>query len=214
MGGDGMGGLAVAIILAMVLMIVGASVIALLLGRRVARQRGASPAAVIKAGLFGSLIGVALGLSAVAATFFESSWSPPPRLEISVPPGYAQPWTILLEDPRAPTAIVWRGADFPFARRRARIAVPPAGVRRVKALGEAAGRGDLEILWSDGAPHNGTGGGPAPAGSGAHSYILLGRPLPDGILPQAPSGDSLAAEIKAREAGSSNGDDNLAKQGG
>lgn len=199
MGGDGMGGLAVAIILAMVLMIVGAWAIALLLGRWVARQRGASPAAVKKAGLFASLIGVALGLSAVAATFFESSWSPPPKLEISVPPGYAQSWTILLEDSRAPAEIVWRGADFPFAQRRGRIAVPPAGVLRVKALGEAAGRGDLEIMWSDGAPYNGTGGGPAPAGSGARSYVLLGRPLADGSLPEAPSGDSLAAEIRLRE---------------
>lgn len=199
MGGDGMGGLALAIVLAMALIVLGGALLAFLLARAAARRKGSSPAAVKKTGLLASLAGVALGSCIVAATFYESSWSPPPKLEISVPPGYAQPWTILLEDPRAPIDIVWSGAKIPFAQRHARINVPLTGLLRVQTLGEAAGRGDLEIVWSDGAPHNGTGGGPAPAGSGARNYILLGRPLPDGSLPEAPSGESLTAEIRMRE---------------
>ena len=194
-----MGGLAAAILIVAVLMVAVGFAIACWLGRKLARMRGWPPSRVGLAGVLAGLGGMAIGAAAVAATFLESSWSPPPRLEIAVPSGYDRPWTVLLEDPRAPATLDWRGSSLPLAQRHARVAAPLSGVIRVRALGEASGRGDLEVVWSDGAPHNGTGGGPGPAGTGATAYLLLGRPLTDGTLPEAPSGAELAAEIAARD---------------
>lgn len=194
-----MGGVAAAIVIVAVLMVAVGFAIAFWLGRKFARMRGWPPSRVGLAGVLSGLGGMAIGVAAVSATFLESSWSPPPRLEIAVPAGYSRPWTILLEDPRAPATLDWRGSSLPLAQCHARVAVPMSGVIRVRDLGEASGRGDLEVVWSDGAPHNGTGGGPRPSGTGATAYMLFGRSLADGTLPEAPSGDELAAEIAARE---------------
>lgn len=194
-----MGGLAAAILIVAVLMVAAGFGIAYWLGRKFARTRGWTPSRVGLAGVLAGLGGMAIGVAAVAATFLESSWSPPPRLEIAVPAGYDRPWTILLEDPRAPATLDWHGSSLPLAQRHARVAAPVNGVIRVRALGEAYGRGDLEVVWSDGAPHNGTGAGPGPAGTGATAYMLFGRPAADGALPEAPSGAALAAEIAARD---------------
>lgn len=199
MGGDGMGGLAVVILIVMAVMVATGFGVAFWLGKRFAHMRGWPPSRIRTTGLLAGFGGMLIGFAALVSTFYESSWSPPPRLEITVPPEYQRPWTIILEDPRAPVTLDWRGSSLPFAQRRAAVALPESGIVRVRRFGEASGRGDLEVSWSDGVPHNGTGGGPGPAGTRATAYMLLGRPLADGSLPEAPSGEALAAEVAARE---------------
>jgi len=197
-----MGGLALGIALVIGLMLAAGFGLAFWLGRGTARPGAGSPAGATRSTARGQLfgfMGLALAAVGVAATFYESSFSPPPRLDVAVPAGYAQPWTIILEDANAGTSLDWQGSGLPFTQRHARLAILPSGVSRVRSLGEALGRGDLEVNFSDGARLISNGGGPAPAGSRASNYLLLGRAAADGAMPEAPSGDSLASEIAARE---------------
>lgn len=146
-----------------------------------------------------SLAGLFLGFVVVAATFDEAAWSPPPQLEISVTADYAHDWTIILEDPGAPSTLEWQGSSLPFAQRHARMILPTTGIARVRSLGEATGRGDLEVVWSDGMPSAGVGGGLAPAGSRAQTYLLIGRVRPDGSVPPSPPLEDLEDLIALRE---------------
>jgi hypothetical protein len=135
----------------------------------------------------------------VTATFFESTWAPPPELRIVVPDGFAQKWVLLLEDPKTGQDIHWQGSAAPFSGLRADIAVPAGGILRVKGFGAMAGRADTRVVWSDGAPINGAGGGPAPAGVDAVSYMAFARASSDPTaMPEHLPAD-LAAYVKARE---------------
>lgn len=199
MNGDGSGGLSTAILLAIVLIITLAVGGAVWLARNRGATRGWSSAK--RSGMTGLaiLIGLVVGGGAVSATFFENSWSPPPRLELHVPPGYDQTFTILLEDPKARGTLGWTGSTLPFAGQYATIEVPASGIVRVSSFGAAAGRGDLEVIWSDGVAAQGVGGGPAPSDARANAYILLVRPGSGDATATPPSGDALAREIALRE---------------
>jgi len=202
MGGDGMGGLALGIALVIGLMLAAGFGIAFWLGRGTAKPGAGAPAGATRGtarGLLFGVMGLAIAAVGVSATFYESSFSPPPRLDVTVPAGYAQPWTIVLEDANAGASLDWQGSALPFTQRHASLSIPQSGVARVRSLGEALGRGDLEVNFSDGARLIANGGGPAPVGSRASNYLLLGRAAADGAMPEAPSGDSLANEIAARE---------------
>ncbi len=196
MGGDGMGGMAAAIVAAMAFMLLGGMALLFWIGRTVARARGWDRTRARNAGVFGGLVGLGLGALAVAATFFESSWSPPPRLDLNVASNYAQPWTILLEDPRAAATLDFEGSGLPFTQRHASLAVPHNGIVRVRSFGEAMGRADLVVRWSDGSAQSGSGMGPAPASTGAKYFIAVDRGGPPKMLP---SDDALARLIAARE---------------
>jgi hypothetical protein len=199
MNGDGSSGLSTAILLAMVLIVTVAVGGAVWLARNRGTARGWSSAKM--SGIVGLaiLMGLVAGGGAVSATFFESSWSPPPQLELQVPPGYDQTFTILLEDPKASGTLDWTGSTLPFAGQSAAIEVPASGIVRVPSFGAAEGRGDLNVIWSDGVATQGVGGGPAPLGSRANSYILLVRPGSGNTIAAPPSGGALAKEIASRE---------------
>ena len=201
MGGDSMGGLALAILGLMALMLAGLALVFGAVGLFAARQlgwHGARRKALI-AGL--ALVGMAAGWLWANATFYESKLDPPPELTVRVAPGFAEPWAILLEDPVNGVPLVWRGGDRPFDAPKAEIALPKSGVLRIRDFGQARGRGDLKARWSDGAESRGSGGGPGPAGFGATGYIALSHDRPGATGPGAmlPMGEALGAYIKARE---------------
>jgi hypothetical protein len=202
MGGDGLNGLAAAIAVAALALLLGGAALGFALARGVGRAKGWTGARTRAVASLAAAAGLALGGLAVVATFFESTFEPPPRLELAVPAGYAHVWTVLLEDPRAPDALRWEGASLPFAQRRAALAVPPSGIVRVRDLGDARGRGDLDVRWSDGHVANGIGGGPAPEGTGATAYVAVDRAEPGASGPGAelPSDPAaFAAWIAGRE---------------
>lgn len=123
-----MGGLAVAIGLAMILMVTMPVVVLVLLAKRF----GAVPMVVALA------LGVVVGLLAVTATFFESTWSPPVRVVFE---GQSDEKVIVLvADEKAPPIVI-TGAKLPFVERRVVFTVPPDAVVRVQQL--APLQGDL-----------------------------------------------------------------------
>ena len=201
MGGDGMGGLALAIIALMALMLVGLALAFGAVGWFAARQFGwqGGRRKALTATL--ALIGMTAGWLWANATFYESKFDPPPELTVRVAPGFAEPWAILLEDPVNGVPLVWRGGDIPFDAPKAEVVLPRGGVLRIRDFGQAQGRGDLKTVWSDGAESRGSGGGPAPAGLGATGYIALSHDKPGATGPGAmlPMGEALGTSIKARE---------------
>ncbi len=135
------------------------------------------------------------------ATFYESQFDPPPELRIRVAGGYAEPWAILLEDPARGVPLMWSGGTMPFDAPVAEVSLPRGGVLRVRDFGQAQGRGDLTVVWSDGARSIGVGMGPAPAGLGARSYLAISRDpaAATGTGADLPQGAELATYIRQRE---------------
>jgi hypothetical protein len=199
LGGDGLGGLALAFGLAMVAMLVGGLAVAYLFGRALARRWHLSPGQGRLLGVASGAAGLLIGLAVVTATFFESTWAPPPELRIVVPDGFAQNWVLLLEDPKSGQDLDWQGSTAPFSGLRADVVVPAGGIVRVKGFGAMAGRADTRVVWSDGAPINGAGGGPAPAGIDAVSYMAFARASSDPAAMPEHLPEDLAAYVKARE---------------
>ncbi len=197
--GDGMGALAVLILGAMVLLLAGGALIGWLVGRMA--TRGTTPGrrrAIIGAT---TLIGLVAGGLAVTATFYESTWAPPPQARVAVPAGFAHEWAFVLEDPKAPTTLIWAGSNRPFAGWRTDVAMPPSGVLRVRDLGVLKGRGDAQVVWSDGAVSTGMGGGPGPDGTGALSYVAFDRGGAPDAASEPPFSDpaAFAAYLGQRE---------------
>lgn len=116
-----MGGLAVAIGLAMIFMVVVPVVVLVLIARRF------GTAAVIGAVIVGVLIG---GLAATA-TFMESTWSPP--LAIEFQGATEQTYIIVVADEKAPPIVV-TGSSLPLMQRTTKIDVPASGIVRVQSL--------------------------------------------------------------------------------
>lgn len=198
MGGDQGNGLALAILIVMVLMVVGGVAAFAFAGRMLARNLAPPRRRLVTALM--ALAGAGFGWVLVMMTFYESSWSPPPRLRLAAAPGFDAPVVILLEDPRAPQTLEWRGGGLPFSAAAAQIAVPPAGIVRVRSLGPIAGRMDLEAIWPDGRRSPGGGGGPGPPGTGADVYLIIERPdAPSGWALQLSDPPALAAYVAQRE---------------
>lgn len=201
MGGDQGNGLAMAIGIVMILMVLGAVAAFFLIGRAIARRvaprrRGPVIAATM-------VLGVVAGWMAVTATFYESTWSPPPSLRLVTAPGFSQPRVILLEDPRSTQSLAVRESRLPFMATVAEVDVPASGIVRVRDLSAVAGRMDLGVQWSDGMQGFGAGGGPAPPGTGARSYLLIPHPnaaTPPGDLVQAGEPAAFAAYVAEKEA--------------
>lgn len=174
MGGDQGNGLAQAILIVMVLMVLGGAALCAFAGRALTRKL--APPRRRLATLLAALAGAGFGGILVMATFYESTWSPPPRLRLATPPGFDAPVVILLEDSRAPLTIDWRESLLPFTASTAELSVPPSGIVRVRSFQTVGGRADLEVIWSDGGLRYGAGGGPGPPGTGARSYLIIERP--------------------------------------
>ena len=196
MRGDGMDGLALAIVLASLCILIAPALVFGSLGYVAARKRR---------GWLGALIGVVIGLGAgavgVVATFMESTWDPPGELTLEVPPGFAHEWVLILADPTVSTEIDWRGLDVPLMARTASLAVPPSGVVRVRALGMVDG-GDVRAQLSSGETQWGIVAMSAPSGVGAGRVVAYCfRPYPfcqPDLTPTDP--DALRALILEREA--------------
>jgi len=201
MGGDQAGGLALAIGVIMVLMVLGGVALLVLVGRALTRKLSPRPRLLVT--LLMVVVGAGLGWILVMATFYESSWAPPPRLSLATPAGFDAPAVILLEDRRAPRIVEWRDSGLPFTAATARIEVPPSGIVRVRDFGAMGGRADLSVVWPDGVESFGAGGGPAPPGTGATTYLIIERPgAPSGEAMQLQTANSaLAAYIAQRERG-------------
>lgn len=202
-GGDGMGGLALAILVVIGAIILAGLGIAIVLGRLLARRLKLSSGGTALTIAALGLAGLGIGAVVVAATFFETTFSPPPTLRFNLPSGFAHKWVILLEDTSAPREIVWRGFEGPFSGVSAEIDVPANGVLRVRGFGRMSGRADSVTLWSDGSDTRGGASGPAPAGLNASTYMALER----GDRYEAPSTDfptsdeaALVDYVRKREA--------------
>lgn len=200
MGGDGASGLAMAIVIAMVLLVAGAAVVIALLSRAFTRNMPPARRRIVM--VVAAVLGAGIGWMAMMATFFESSWSPPPQLRIAAPAGFEAPVVILLQDRRARLGIETTGGWLPFTAATAVVSVPSSGIVRVNSFGGIGGRGDLDVVWPDGQHSFGAGGGPAPPGSGAEAYLIVAHPGPQApeIL-QSSDPAVMAAYIAERERG-------------
>ncbi len=192
-----MGGLAIAIGAASLLMIAVPAGVLGTLGYLVMRKRAGALGAVA-----GALLGATGGVLAVTATFFESTWSPQPTLTLDVPPGFRHEWVLIIADPASPTELVWAGVDAPFLSQSARLKVPPSGVVRVRALGRLDGD-DVRATLSTGATSWGRAGLNAPPGLGGSGRLVAFGFVPyPGKEPEIGSLTLAALEalVRAREA--------------
>jgi hypothetical protein len=140
---------------------------------------------------------------AVTATFYESTWSPPPQVRFVVPQGFAHNWVFVLEDPNAPQDLVWRGIEVPFFGKTATIEVPAHGIVRISDLGDLGGRMDIVAQWSDGAQGSTLSGGPGPTATKATAFVAFDRSATTDIQTSPPFGDdtALGNYILERESG-------------
>lgn len=191
-----MEGLAIAIAVASLAIVVVPAGLGGVLGYVALRKRQGALGA-----LAGALLGGAGGVLGVTATFFEDTWSPPPSLTIEAPPGFAHEWVVFIADPSAGTAITWTGVDAPFTSRRARIAVPASGVLRVRDLGRIDG-GGVRARLATGVEATGAVAKPAPPGIGPGRFVAYGFAPYPGREPDLGSLEpgALEALLRAREA--------------
>jgi hypothetical protein len=150
-------------------------------------------------------LGLVAGGLAVVASFFESTWSPAPRVELALPAQFDHDWVILLETPSASRTLTWSGVEAPFSGKKTVVDVPASGVVRVQSLAVVAG-GNVEARTRGGAQSDGSGSGPGPTALGATSYLALSLPRNAASLRRLaapPFGDtaSFANYIREREAG-------------
>ena len=132
--GDGMWGLAVAILGGMVLIMAVAIGIGVWLGRRLGSMAGVGWKWPVFAGTVA--LSTLIGVGVVVATFMEDTWSPPDDIVFALPPGFAPPSVMLMEDPTVSAEMPWRGSNkWPLMHRTAELAVPTNGVVRVRTLG-------------------------------------------------------------------------------
>jgi hypothetical protein len=197
-------GLAMAIFGAMVLIILAGLLLGYLVSRFLGRRFGWSRTKRNIASLIFAAIGLGAGALAVTATFYESTWSPPPQVKFVVPQGFAHNWMFVLEDPNAPRALDWRGIEVPFFGKTATIEVPPNGIVRISDLGDLGGRMDIVAQWSDGAQGSTLSGGPGPTATKATAFVAFDRgSTTDSQQSAPPFGDdaALGTYILQRESG-------------
>ena len=194
-------GLARAIGILMILIVLGGLLSGGLLGRILARHLGWSGAERLLAVVGLGAIGVGAGVLVVIANFRQDIWAPSPQVVINVPPGFTQDWVILLEDRQGSVQLVWKGVEIPFFGKKTVIDAPSSGIVRVRDLSGIGGRGGIRVLWSDGSYHSGLSGGPAPKSTGATSYSAFSRVSSRlDMPPHLPFGDAeFGAYIAARE---------------
>jgi hypothetical protein len=199
MQGDG---LALAILIGMILIVGAGLLVGVLLSRLLARRFGWSGSKRLWASLGLGALGIGAGALAVIATFFESTWAPPPLVALNAPQGFTHSWVIVLQDPATPNALSWQGVEMPFRGKSTAIDVPPSGIVRVRDLGGLRGRADITVRWNDGASNTGQAGGPAPKSTGATAFGAFNRVKGEGAAQdEPPFGDdaALGAYIAARE---------------
>jgi hypothetical protein len=196
-GGDHAGGLALAIGIIMLLMVVGGVALFFFVARLFTRN--VAPRRRFLVTLLMALVGAGLACLLVMATFYESSWSPPPRLHLLTAPASGGP-VVILEDPSASGTMTWRGGWLPFTAATAEINVPPSGIVRVRSLGSGPMNAMMEATWPDGRMSPGTGGGPGPPSTDSNAYLVIERPgvaYPGVLLDAEPA--AIAAYVEQHE---------------
>jgi hypothetical protein len=195
-------GMAIAIFAAMAAIIVAGIALGYLLSRGLARGRGWSGTKRTITALTLSAIGIVGGALVVTATFYESTWAPPPQVLFKAPPGFAHTWVFLLEDPKSANRLEWRGMNVPFFGKSTIVELPAHGILRVQSLDGISGRVDVNAQWNAGSHSTGQGGGPAPPATGAVSMSSFnwtnGK---ETVEPPFMDQDALGAYIVARERG-------------
>lgn len=139
MGGDGMGGLVVAIVVACIAMVALPAIVFVLVSHQLGRSK--SVAVRLALASVAVFLGAVVGAAWVTATFFESTWSPPPRLLLQLPAGFKYASVIFLEQPSALRELSWTGRELPLMGKSAVVVVPVSGVIRLRSLGVLAGGG-------------------------------------------------------------------------
>jgi hypothetical protein len=197
-------GLAKAIGILAILIVVGGLLLGVMLSRILARRLGWSGAKLLLATLTLGAIGVGGGVLIVIANFREDIWAPSPEVTFNAPPGFTQNWVILLEDRSSSVQLVWEGMEIPFFAKKTVIDVPSSGIVRLRDLSGLRGPRGTNVLWNDGSHYSGYAGGPAPKSTGAISYSAFNR----GEVVGTGQGDppfaddaALGAYIAARERG-------------
>jgi MFS family permease len=168
-------GLAMVILGAMALMLVAGLLLGYLSSRFLGHRFKWSSGKRNGASLIFAALGLGAGLLAITATFYESTWAPPPKVTFTVPQGFSENWVILLEDPSTSQQLVWRGIEVPFFGKSTTIAVPPNGIVRIREIGDLGGRMDITAQWSDGSQTYGLSGGPAPTATKATAFVAFDR---------------------------------------
>jgi MFS family permease len=197
-------GLAIAILGAMALMVLAGLLLGYLSSRFLGHRFGWSSGERNGASLIFAALGLGAGLLAITATFYESTWAPPPEVTFAVPQGFSENWVILLEDPSTSQQLEWRGIEVPFFGKSTTIAVPSNGIVRVREIGDLGGRMDITAQWSDGSQTYSLSGGPAPAATKATAFVAFDRnSTTDSRQATPPFGDeaALGDYILKREGG-------------
>jgi hypothetical protein len=195
-------GMALAIFGAMILIVLAGLLLGVLLGRIVFRGFGWGRSKQLVASLVLGAAGLGAGFLAVIATFYESTWAPPPQITFVTPPGFRQDWVFVLEDPTVSRQLVWQGVEMPFSGRTATVDVAAHGIVRVQKIGALGGRVDIRVRWSDGSSSNSQGGGPAPTSTGATVFSAFNRVKASDtavVDPPFDDRDALGAHIMQRE---------------
>lgn len=192
-------GMAAAIGIVMLLMVAGGFTLFVLVGRAIARTRGAEPRKAMRIGLLAGVLGLGAGYLLVIATFYESTWSPPPTVRFALAKGADPEWIMLLEDPVRGKRLQWSGIEAPFIGISTEVAVPPGGVVRVASLDKLSGRGDARAVWPDGTQSTGGGFGSAPEALGGRVYAAWTRRGWEEPATDLPSDEALVAWVRARE---------------
>jgi hypothetical protein len=201
-------GLAQAIGILFLLIVLGAFLLGFLVGRILARRLGWNGAkrSLVSLGL-GAVVAGGFALVVIGNVYYRDTWAPRRQVTFNAPPGFAQNWVVLLEDRRSGSVqLVWDGVEMPFFGKKTVIDVPLSGIVRVRDLSglRNSPRG-FKVLWSDGSCNNGWGGGPVPRSiksTGASAYMAFNRVSADcGAHPLLPDDEALGAYIAAQERG-------------
>ena len=96
MGGDQGNGLAMAIGIVMLLIILGCAFLMWLFARFLTRKVSPKRRGLVTALL--TAAGLGIGWMVMTATFYESSFDPPPELRLTAAPGMDARWVVLLEE--------------------------------------------------------------------------------------------------------------------
>lgn len=190
--------LAAVIFLACVLLVVVPAAFAFWVARKNTSAQNPYRALVVAASV---ALGLVAGGLAVVATFFESTWSPAPRVELVLPTQFDHDWVILLETPGASRTLTWSGVEAPFSGKKTVVEVPTSGLVRVQSLAVVAG-GNVEARTHEGTQSDGSAIGPGPTALGATSYLALSVPRNAASLrrPETPPfGDTAAFAHYLRE---------------
>lgn len=190
---DGFEGLAAAILLAMICMVVVPAGVFAVLGWFATRKKNGWVGA-----LSGAAVGVLIGGGLIAYTFYGEELTRT-QLEFTVPSDFAHDWVVLMEDPASTAEITWsRDGLAPEGT----LTVPSNGVVRLRTLDGVTGE-DVEARLADGRPAWGSIARPNVPELGSGSLVMYSfRQFGDETEPdfQNMVDDEIVARIRALEA--------------